>query len=475
MPRYRNIAVILLLFVAAYALRLAFGLWCEPVQPVIDEIQTYLVGLKFYATGAWPFYGNDVVAPPENLALLTQDPGALEGLLIGLPLFLWPHPLAPFLLLNLISLGALGFLAWYAVKRLPALSPWFVFPWVLLAPWCVHYTTGVVNLSYSMAAACFFFPAFLESLPNVSLNWLRRPWANALMGFSFAFWLQFHRTWVLALPFLAVSFYLQWRQGTTLRVATWAGDGTTPKYTARPLDNPGALAAGETRKVSPPLIFSLGALPLLGLVIPTFFRGDYRFFRDVSGMSAGFNPANIAELPRTLGEYLSLACFQLPRFIGGHTDERLRFLTDHGLIAPGIFLWGFGILQAVILLVYFFDSRNPRPDWKPIRLFAALSFLLVSVSLLFTVKKPDVNLYCEFLPVMMLYSLYVWERWWALPKARTFLWLFLACALIFQASYPFTQLPVRKSFYLKYHDAIQKALDAKDYRLLAERRKGSLY
>jgi hypothetical protein len=440
MPLSRKIATLMLLFILAYALRLAYGLWAEPIQPMEDEIQTYLLGLKFFTTGDWPFYGNDVLVPPYYL--LTQDPGALEGLLIGLPLFLWPHPLAPYLLLNLLSLAALGFLAWYAAKRLPALSPWFVFPWVFIAPWCVHYTTGMINLSYSMAAACFFFPAFLESLPNVSLKWLRPAWANALMGFSFAFWMQFHRTWVLTIPFLAVSFYLQWR---------------------------------ESRKVTTPIFFFLGALPLFGLVVPTILRDDYRFFRDVAGMSFGFNPANITELPRTLAEFLSLACFQLPRFIGGHTDERLRFLTENWLIAPGIFLWAFGILQAVILLLYFFDSKNPRPDWKPIRLFASLSLLLVCTSFLFTLKKPYVNNFCEFLPLVMLYSLYVWERWWVLPKARTLLWLFLACALVFQAAYPFTQLPHRKSFYLKYHDAIARAIDGKDYRLLGERRAGSLY
>jgi hypothetical protein len=442
MTSFRITASFILLFAAAYALRLFFGLWTEPVQPVIDELQTYLIGLKFYTTLSWPFYGNDVVAPPENLVLMSQDPGALEGLLIGFPLFLWPHPLASFLLLNLISLCALAFLAWYSCKRLPALSPWFVFPWVFIAPWCTHYTTGMINLSYSMAAACFFFPAFLESLPNTGIGFLRRPWANILMGFSFSFWMQFHRTWVLALPFLAVSFYLQWK---------------------------------ETRRVSAPLFFILGALPLLSLVVPTLFRDDYRFFRDVSGMSIGLNPANIPTFFKTLSEFLSLACFQLPRFIGGHTDERLQFLTDNGLIAPGIFLWGFGILQAVILLVYFFDAKNPRSGWKPIRLFAALSFLLVYASLLFTVKKPDVNIFCEMLPVVMLYSLYVWERWWALPKARYFLWLFLACALIFQASYVFIQLPAQKSFYLKYHDAIAQAIDQKDHRLLGERRAGSLY
>ncbi len=46
---------LILLLPLFFALRLAFGLWAPPVQPVIDEVQTYLIGLKFYATGAWPY------------------------------------------------------------------------------------------------------------------------------------------------------------------------------------------------------------------------------------------------------------------------------------------------------------------------------------------------------------------------------------------------------------------------------------
>src|SRR5215470_12523802 len=92
---------------AAFLFRLAFGLtsafWRD------DEKQIYLIGLKFFATRAWPYFGPDV-APH------VQIPGALQGLLVGLPLFLLPIPEAPFLLLNLISFAGLCLFGWYCCR-----------------------------------------------------------------------------------------------------------------------------------------------------------------------------------------------------------------------------------------------------------------------------------------------------------------------------------------------------------------------
>src|SRR5438105_13841346 len=94
--RRRQLFVVLLLL-CAFLLRLSFGLcsqfWAD------DERQVYLIGLKFYSTGAWPYFGPDV-------ARGVQVPGALQGLLVGLPLFAAPFPEAPFVFLNLLSFAA---------------------------------------------------------------------------------------------------------------------------------------------------------------------------------------------------------------------------------------------------------------------------------------------------------------------------------------------------------------------------------
>lgn len=432
----------LLILPALFALRLAFGLWAPPVQPMEDEIQTALIGLKYYSTGAWPYYGNDVITPPDNLVLQTQDPGPLEAFLVALPLKLWPNPLAPILLVNLLSMGGFCLLGFYACKRLPSLPSWFVLPWILTAPWCVHYSTGLLNFSYTIALACLFFVAFLESLPSLGLGWIPRPWANAAMGFTLSAWIQLHRTWVLVLPLLAVSFFLQWK---------------------------------PSRKVHAPAFFLLGALPLSALLAPTLLQPDYRLFRDVSGFSFGFNSHNLKNFFTVLVQFFAMACFEMPRFIGLHTAERFQFLSGHWLLLPGAFLWYFGFLQVLLLVGFLFYARPTRPDWNPFRLLTAFLFLFTYASLLFTVKKPDINTFCEMLPLVMLYSLYVWERWWNRPWGRALLCFALACALVFQTALVFIRLPERSSFYLKYKNNLAQAITQRNYHLLGERRPGFLY
>ncbi|HEX8355709.1 MAG TPA: hypothetical protein VF611_22570, partial [Pyrinomonadaceae bacterium] len=124
---------------AAFLFRLGYGLcsqfWAD------DERQVYLIGLKFYSTGAWPYFGPDV-APG------VQVPGALQGLLVGLPLKVAPWPESPFMLVNALSFAALCLFAWYCSRRLPHTPRWFVWGWLLTAPWTLNFSTHVVNPSY---------------------------------------------------------------------------------------------------------------------------------------------------------------------------------------------------------------------------------------------------------------------------------------------------------------------------------------
>ena len=107
--------------------RLAFGLssefWSE------DETQIYLMGLRYYATGDWPYFGPDVVWTQSQIA------GALQPLLVGVPLRIAPVPEAPLVLLNLLSFAALCGLAAYICRREPSLPRWLVWGWLLTAPW----------------------------------------------------------------------------------------------------------------------------------------------------------------------------------------------------------------------------------------------------------------------------------------------------------------------------------------------------
>ena len=84
---------------ALFTFRLLFGLSSEFFFE--DETQIFLMGLRYYATGHWPYFGPDVVWTRSEI------PGALQALLVGVPLRIAPVPEAPFVLLNVLSTGAL--------------------------------------------------------------------------------------------------------------------------------------------------------------------------------------------------------------------------------------------------------------------------------------------------------------------------------------------------------------------------------
>ena len=167
------------LLLLAFVFRLLFGL-CSPFQEE-DTKQIYLIGLKFYSTGAWPYFGPDVTPT-------IQIPGALQGLVVGLPLYVLPIPEAPYLLLNILSFSSLCFFAWYCTRRLPEIPKWFVWSWLLTAPWTLSISTHIFNPSYVLPAAVLFFVAAIETYPFLSHRLVPRRWANFMMGLSL-FWM----------------------------------------------------------------------------------------------------------------------------------------------------------------------------------------------------------------------------------------------------------------------------------------------
>ena len=73
--------------IALFAFRLAFGLSSDFYFE--DPTQIFLIGLRYYATGQWPFFGPDVVWTQS------QIPGALQGLIVGLPFKVAALPESP--------------------------------------------------------------------------------------------------------------------------------------------------------------------------------------------------------------------------------------------------------------------------------------------------------------------------------------------------------------------------------------------
>src|SRR5919205_3501666 len=118
-PRGRKWPLILL---ALFAFRLLFGLSREFFFE--DETQIFLIGFRYFATGAWPYFGPDVVWTRSEI------PGALQGVLVGAPLWIAPWPEAPYVLLAILSFASLCLFAWYVGEHRPEIPRWLVWTWL---------------------------------------------------------------------------------------------------------------------------------------------------------------------------------------------------------------------------------------------------------------------------------------------------------------------------------------------------------
>jgi hypothetical protein len=499
-----NRKTFLILFLSAFVFRLAFGLLRSQIWE-IDQLQTYLIGLKFFTTHSWPYFGPDVNGL-ENKAFQSQIPGAMEGLLIGLPFYVLPIPEAPFILLNLLSVIGVALLTWYIVKRIPEISYTWLFIWISIVPWSIQESTTIINPAFTFLPAILFFIGFMESIPWFSLSLITPLWANLAMGFSLCWIMQFHFSYVYLIPLTFISLAVQ-----TIK----------------------------TRRPISVLYFALGCLPTLALIIPTYIQYGLGRNNVSSGFVVPFNWDNVREFWTILARFLSLVCFELPRFLGIDTQSRIQFLIDHAwLLIPGTILWIVGLLQPVVLLLVWsrqlfnnlkwlplvvflalfiilsFDSAginqafylfasdkgrilhalwvsllaaglmqlfayglsflpqtDPGPHWKELNWLLAAVFLMVYSSFWFTSKLALSHIYFIFFPLLMTYSCYVWMKF----KKKGGLWAraFIVLGVVFQFGYAITVAP-RDSIYPK-RDTICKAIQEKNYLVFGERRAGSMY
>ncbi len=427
---------------ALFTFRFLFGLVCPPILTGEDEVQTYVIGLKCYTTHTWPYFGPDVQG--LDTTFKTQIPGALEGLLIALPLKVLAIPESPILFLNLLSLLAFSFLAWYCCRRLPGLSPWFVYSWVLIAPWSLHYSTQVINPSYAVLGSIVFFIGFLETLEGMGSRVLRPEWANALMGFGFLWVYQLHMSWVLLGPYLAYSLWTQGRRGS------W---------------------------VLPAIAMGGGALPMVMLLVPTLLRYGFTSGHDVHGVLTGINWRNVRMFPDVAGRFLSFASFEVPRFIGLGMAERKAFLLRHWVLGvPGMILWAAGILQPLGMIgIALIRVRSGGERWKTITGVALGTLLLVWASFWFTVKDCRAHTFYITMPIAMVFSFYCWDYLASSKGWRLVAKVFLATALFFQVGYGIAAYRDRQGVYQQERENIRRAIQADDYRLLAERRPQTFY
>jgi len=428
----RPVATSLLLALLVY--RLGFGLCSE--FWFIDEQQVYLNGLRFYTTREWPFFGPDLVL--KGMERIYQIPGALQGLLVGLPFFVAPIPEAPFVLLNLLSFAALVLLAWYGSRRVPALPRWLVYGLALTLPWTLHYSTHVVNPSYVLPGAVPFWIGATEALVFPDLPLVPSGLADYFLGFGVFWVMQLHMSWTLLVPVAGLAWLARARRGHGLAAL-------------------GAMTAGSLTTGS--------------LLLPTVLRYGLDTSENTR-IAIQLNPINARDLGSIGAKFLSFASYEMPRFIGPNNRQRLAWLGSDWRIAPFAFLTTLvGLLQPLAMLACWFRSRESVPGWTGTKVLAAGTVLLTWAAFLFTVREPWALTFYVTLPIAFLYSLYCYACFLKGERWLFFALLVLASGLVTNTALAFRNLHDR-SLYLDRARPVE-ALAERDYRIVGTRRAGT--
>jgi len=397
-----------LLLALLFAFRLAFALSREFFFE--DETQIFLMGLRYYATGEWPFFGPDVVWTKSEI------PGALQALLVGVPLRLAPYPESSYVLLVAVSFATLAAFTWYVGEHRPSTPRWLVWGWLLTIPWTIQFSGHLINTSYILPGALVFFLGFFESVPALSLSRIPPAAAHALMGAALGWMIQIHMSWPLLLPFAGVAWISRRSSGAAALAA-----------------NAAALAAGAM-------------VPGL-LLIPTLLTHG-------SGVGSGGVLRNLHVhwvspwiLVTTFARFLSFASLEIIRFIATDGPKRLEFFQRHLWIAPfAVAVGALGLLQPVWMLVDWARPPARWPEkataarWRAMRLLVGGTVLLVYFSYWFVMEPPQAHAFYAMAPVAFMFAAY----WWTLvdrPRARQVAAAALTLSLVYHAGLACAQVP----------------------------------
>jgi hypothetical protein len=410
--------------------RLLFGLSSEFFFE--DETQIFLMGFRYYATGQWPYFGPDVVWTKSEI------PGALQPLLVGVPLKVAPVPESPFVLLNLLSTASLAALALYVSRRLPSMPRWLIWGWFFTIPWTLHYSTHIINPSYVLPAAIVFFIGFFEAAPAFRSGTLSPTLAYAMMGAATTWVMQIHMSWPLLLPYAAYAWLASRRDGSR------------------------ALASRA-------LAFLAGAIGPAVFLVPTWMQ--YGLNAGFGGLARNFHihGVNPSMAVTTLARFLSFASLEISRFIATDGAKRIVFFQRHLWLLPlAATVWAAGIVQPIWMGIEWFRRRHaPAPMWQALRWLVALSILLLYVSYWFVMEPPQAHAFYLLAPIAFVFAAYCWS-FVDSPQMRRLAAVVLAANIAFHAGLAIARAP-DKSLY-KNRALVAAAIRLKQPEMFAHRR-----
>jgi hypothetical protein len=324
----------------------------------------------------------------------------------------------------------------YLRRRVPAVPAWFTWPWLLFSPWTLNLSTHILNPSYVLPASILFFVAFLELMPGFRIGFLGPRTAFFGLGFALLWIAQFHLSFAVLMPLVAIVFVV-------------------------------AIRRQQLRAADAVLSFAAGAALSGCALVPTLLR-----YGVVGAFSAGANaqvtPTNLMRAPQMVARFLSFASFEVPRFIGPDTPERIAFLHRHLWAAPFIvFAAAFGVVQPVVLFAGMFRSRGIA-GWSVARWTTIGMLGLIYASFAFSIKDPASQAFYVVLPLVMVYSFYCWAPLFRQRAVRVLAGLLLVAGALTHVALGLDNF--RGVSLYTNRSLVVRAIHEKNYRLLGERR-----
>lgn len=418
----------------SFIIRLAYSLTTEFWYPDQDVLQIYLIGLKFYTTGAFPYFGPDLVYTKA------QIPGSLQAILVSVGWFFKEIPESPFIVLNLLLTLSLALFAWYLSKRTPNIKKWIIWVWVVITPWSMFFFTKIVNPSYVIPGAILFFIGIFETIPILRTGAISENISLFFQGFALFWIFQLHMSWVLLLPFIAISFYYQLRHNILKVVA---------------------------KRIT---MFLLGCITTGIFVLPTLIKYGLSNQNGTSTASViHFNFANMKEGFTYLIKYLSYACFDTTRFFGADPAQRIEFLKTYIWASPfTVIVTLFGVFQIIFLLISFFRKVMQSAQWKYIKILTIFGFVIFYFSSWFSVTSPAGHAAVLYFPLVMIYSLHCYEKYLNRRYVKNIIIAIFVSSILLSiaiAHKNYSTISIYKNRHI-----IEKALIQKDYQLVGKRR-----
>ena len=279
-----------------------------------DIVQIYLLGLKYFSTGMWPYFGPDIVHTQQ------QIPGAMQSILIAIPLQLIPLPESPFVLVNLLSMIGIGALSYFYSQRFRQFSlPWLI---VLIAtlPAVLQISTNVYNPSYLLFPSCLFFVAWFESQAEFRSLGLSALSIGLLLDFSLCFTFQIHMSWPILLPFLAIVFCRS-AKGVSRVKLLWG--------------------------------FGIGCLIGGSFLFPTILKYGLNTLWASGSKNSGFVLDQILDAPNTVIKLITLGSYEYFGFnLGSSMNERISIIRANYPLTLSAMVMTATFIVTIILLFY---------------------------------------------------------------------------------------------------------------------------